>query len=95
MLCPKGYFISYLKVIKIIFKGCIYCVVQVRDSSVENLSLKFNPVVNKFLKVFPYDLFRVSSNRGRDFGINFILDTQSISIPLYRMVHSILKEVKK
>lgn len=52
-------------------------------------------MVNKFLKVFLNDLPGIPLDREIDFGIDLILDTHPISIPLYRMALDKLKELKK
>ncbi|WMV19249.1 hypothetical protein MTR67_012634 [Solanum verrucosum] len=56
----KGHFISYLKVIKLVSKGCIYHLVLVDDSSVETLLIRLVPVVSEFLEVFTNDFPGVS-----------------------------------
>ncbi|XP_070013344.1 uncharacterized protein [Nicotiana sylvestris] len=53
---PRGRFISYLKVAKMIKKGCIYHLVRVTDVDAEALSLDSVPVVNEFSDVFPDEL---------------------------------------
>ena len=47
-LAPMGRFISYIKARKMISKGYIYHIVQVKDSSLETLSIKSVPVVCEF-----------------------------------------------
>ena len=47
-----GRFVSYLKARKIISKGYLYHLVQVKDSSSETPTIDSVPVVNEFSKVF-------------------------------------------
>ena len=49
----KVYFISYLRVIKLVSKGCIYHLVKVNDSSAEVHSLYSVSIVKEFQNVFP------------------------------------------
>ena len=94
-MVPKGKFISYLRARKLISKGCIYHLVRVKDDSVESPSLESVPIVNEFPKVFSDDLPGVPPDREIDFGIDVLPDTQSISIPPYRMTPAELKELKE
>ena len=50
---PMGRFISYLKDRKMIYKGYLYHLVRVDDSSLETLNLESIPLVCKFLEVLP------------------------------------------
>ena len=52
----KGKFISCLKAQKMIAKGCIYHLVQVRDENSETPTIESVLVVNEFLDVFLEDL---------------------------------------
>ena len=81
----KGRSNSYLKLRKLVSKGCIYHLVRVNDSSAEVPPLKTYLIVNEFLKVFSDDLPRVPPEREIDFSINFIRVTGPISILPYRM----------
>ena len=47
---PKGRFILYLKARKLVFKGCIYNLVWVNESSCEVPSLQSVPIVKRFSK---------------------------------------------
>ena len=76
-----GRFISYLKDKKMIFKGYLCHLVQVKDSSLETPTLESVPVVCEFLEVFPKDLPGVPPIREINFGIDLFPDTQHISIP--------------
>ncbi|XP_070054414.1 uncharacterized protein [Nicotiana tomentosiformis] len=71
----KGRFISYLKAMKFINKGCIYHLVRVTDTDVEAPTFESVPVVNEFLEVFPDELLGIPPNREIDFGIDVMLDT--------------------
>ncbi|XP_070018086.1 uncharacterized protein [Nicotiana sylvestris] len=92
---PRGRFISYLKVVKMIKKGCIYHLIRVTDTNAEALSLESVPVVNEFPDVFPDELPGIPPNKEIDFGIDVIPGTQPISIPPYRMAPTELKELKE
>ena len=94
-MVPKGKFISYLRAIKLISRGCIYHIVRVRDDSVESPTLESIPVVSEFHEVFPKDLPGVPRDREIDFRIDVLPDTQPIPIPPYRMDHAELKELKE
>ncbi|KAH0633225.1 hypothetical protein KY284_036011 [Solanum tuberosum] len=94
-LAPMGRFISYLKAKKMISKGYLYHLVWVKDSSSETPTLELVLVVNDFPKVFPEDLPGVPPEREIDFGIDFLPDTQPISIPPYRMASAELKKLKE
>ena len=50
--------------------------------------------MSEFLEVFPNDLPCISSKWEIDFGIDFLPDTNPISIPPYRIAPSELKELK-
>ena len=47
-----------------------------------------------FLKVFPEDLLKIPPEWKIDFGIDLLSDTQTISIPPYRMAPAKLEELK-
>ena len=82
---PKGRSISYLKVRKLVSKGCIYHLVRVNDSNVEVLSLKLVSIVKEFSDIFPNNLPGVSPEIEIDFGIDIIPDIRPISILPYTM----------
>ncbi|XP_070014077.1 uncharacterized protein [Nicotiana sylvestris] len=92
---PKDWFISYLKAVKMINKGCINHLVRVMDTNAEAPSLESVPVVNEFPDVFPYELPRFPPDRKIDFGIEVMPGTQPISIPPYKMAPAELKELKE
>ena len=90
-----GQFISYRKSRKMIYKGYIYHLVWVKDSSSRTPTLETVPVVCEFPEVFPKDLPRVPPKREINFGIDLLPDTQPIFIPPYRMSQAELKELKE
>ena len=55
---PKGRFILYLKVRKLVFKGYVYHLVQVNESSIEIL-YSVSSSIKQFPEVFLDDLHRV------------------------------------
>uniref|UniRef100_M1B323 Retrotransposon protein n=1 Tax=Solanum tuberosum TaxID=4113 RepID=M1B323_SOLTU len=77
-----------------IYKGCIYLIVRVRDVESETPSLEWVPVVREFLEVFSDDLPDIPPEREINFGIDLLPDTQLISIPPYRMAPAELKELE-
>ncbi|XP_070034789.1 uncharacterized protein [Nicotiana tomentosiformis] len=81
----RGRFISYLKARKVIKKGYIYHLVRVQDVKVESPTVQSIPVINEFSDIFPDELPGLSPEREIEFGVDILPDTQSISIPLYRM----------
>ena len=94
-LVPMGRFIFYLKARKMIFKGYLYYLVRVKDLSLETPTLESVLIVCEFPNLFPEDLPRVPPEREINFGIDILLDTQHIAIPLYRMAPTELKEYKE
>ena len=85
-----GRFISYLKSRIMISKGYLYHLVRVKDSSLETPTLESVPVVCEF----PEDPSGVPPEKEINFGIDLLLDTQTISIPPHRMAPAELKELK-
>ncbi|XP_070022568.1 uncharacterized protein [Nicotiana sylvestris] len=69
---PRGRFISYLKVRKMIAKECIYHIVQVREADAEIPTLQSIPVVKEYADVFPDELPGVHLEREIDFGIDLL-----------------------
>ena len=88
-LAPIGRFISYLKARKMISKGYLYHLVQVKDSRLETPTLESVPVVCEFPKEFP----SVPPEREIDFGIDLRQNTQHVSIPPYRRAPAEIKEL--
>ena len=69
-----GQFVFFLKARKIISKGCIYHLVQVKDSRSKTLSLDLVPMVKEFLKVFPKDLLGFFPKKDIDLRIDLLPD---------------------
>ncbi|XP_070046821.1 uncharacterized protein [Nicotiana tomentosiformis] len=92
---PKGKFISYLKVTKMINKECIYHLVWVTYTDVEAPTLESVPFVNAFSGVFPDELLRIPPDKEIDFGIDVMPDMHPMSIPPYRMSPTKFKELKE
>ena len=67
---PRGRIISFLKVCKMISKGCLYHIVRVQDIDSEILPIESIPIVSEFSEVFPNDFLGIPSKREIDFGIN-------------------------
>ena len=82
-----GRFISYLKARKMISKGYLYHLVWVKNSSSETQILESILLVGEFQEISSKDLHEVSLEREIDFGI----DLQPISIPLYRIAQQSLR----
>ena len=78
-----------------ISKGYLYHLVEVKDSSLETLTLESVPIVYEFQEIFLEDLPRVPPEREIDFGIDLLPYTQPISIPPYIMALAELKELKE
>ncbi|XP_075096366.1 uncharacterized protein LOC142174466 [Nicotiana tabacum] len=91
---PKGRFVSYIKALKMIKKGCIFHLVRVEDTTSEVSVPESVPVVNEFIEVFSDELPGIPPDREIDFGIDVLPDTQQISIPPYRMALAELRELK-
>ncbi|XP_075095211.1 uncharacterized protein LOC142173505 [Nicotiana tabacum] len=64
------------------------------DADAQIPTLQSVPIVNEFPKVFPEDLPGVPPDREIDFGIDLLPGTKPISILLYRMAPSELKDLK-
>ncbi|XP_070019480.1 uncharacterized protein [Nicotiana sylvestris] len=94
VVTPTGRFISYLKTRKMISKGYIYHLVQVKDVDAQIPTLQSVPIVNEFPEVFPEDLPGIPPDREINFGIDLLPGTKPISIPPYRMAPAKLKELK-
>ena len=77
-----------------ISKGYLYNVVRFQDLDSEIPPIKSVPVLREFSEVFPNDLPGISLERGINFGINLLLDTNPISIPPYQMALDELKYLK-
>ena len=80
---------------KLVFKGCIYDLVLVNDSSIRIHSINSVSVVNEFLEIFPNYLHSVPQEREINFSTDFLLDTRPILILSYRMAPTLFKEHKE
>ena len=78
---PRGKIISCFKACKIIAKGCLCCVVRVKDLECETPTIEYVPVVRKFPEVYLDDLLGVPPEWEIDFDIDLLPDMNSISIP--------------
>ncbi|XP_049357897.1 uncharacterized protein LOC125822529 [Solanum verrucosum] len=88
---PRGKFISYFRVKKMMYKGYICHLVRVRNIDADPPTLQSVPVVNEF----PEDLPGLPPEREVEFGIDIIPDTKPISIPPYRMAPAELQELNE
>ncbi|XP_070019722.1 uncharacterized protein [Nicotiana sylvestris] len=87
--------ISNVKDRRMVEKGCLAYLAFVHDSSAEVPSIDSAPIVRDFPEVFPSDLPGMPPDRDIDFYIYLAPGTQPISIPLYRMAPTELKELKE
>ena len=78
-----------------IFKGCVYHLVRVKDINSKTLSLESVSVVNEYSDVFPKDFLKVPLERKIDFDIDLLPDSQPIFILPYRMAPAELRELKE
>ncbi|XP_070005260.1 uncharacterized protein [Nicotiana sylvestris] len=92
---PRGKFISYIKAMKMIRKGCIYHLVRVQDVEVELPTIQSILVVNEFPEVFPNKLLGFPLEQEIEFVFDLLPDSHPISIPPYRMAPAELKELKE
>ena len=67
---PRGQIISFLKACKMIAKGCLHCMMSVKDLECETPFIESVRVVREILEVFPDDLPRVPPEREIDFCID-------------------------
>ncbi|XP_055830852.1 uncharacterized protein LOC129899876 [Solanum dulcamara] len=68
--------------------------VRFKDMNFEAPFLESNSIVNEFLEVFPNGLLGIPPESEIDFGIDLLSYTNPISISLYRMTPTKLKELK-
>ncbi|XP_070038243.1 uncharacterized protein [Nicotiana tomentosiformis] len=87
--------ISYLKAQRMVGKGCLSYLAFVRDVDADTPIIDSVPVVRDFPDVFPAELSGIPLDRDIDFGIDLVQGTRPISIPLYRMAPTELKELKE
>ncbi|XP_070004437.1 uncharacterized protein [Nicotiana sylvestris] len=91
LYCTPSRVISFLKAQQMVEKGCDAYLAYVRDVSIDTPTLYSVPIVRDFLDVFSANL----PGMPLDFGIDLLSGTQPISIPLYRMTPSKLKDLKE
>ena len=84
----------FLKECKVISKGCTFHTVRIQGFRLCNSSIELVPIVSEFAEVFPKDLPGIPPKREIDFCIDFIPETNPISIPPYWMAPAELKELK-
>ena len=89
----RGRIIFCLKVCKMISKRCLYHIVRLQDLYSELHPIEFVPVVSELQEVFPNDLPGIPPEWEIAFGVNLLPDTNPISIPLYLVDLSELKEL--
>ena len=85
--------ISCKKACKMICIGCLYHFVRVKNLDFEIPPIELVPVVCEFPEVFRNDLPCIPPEWEFDFGIDFLPDTNTISIPPYRMAPAKFKEL--
>ena len=88
-------FISYTKIKKLVQKRCLLWLVEVNEEMTDKWDLKEVLVVKEFLDVFLEGLLELPVNREIEFNIDLILGTKPISIPLYYVAPTELKELKE
>ncbi|XP_070055774.1 uncharacterized protein [Nicotiana tomentosiformis] len=84
--------VSFLKAQRMVEKECDAYQAFVRDVSVDAPNIESLLIVRDFLDVFPADISGMPPDRDIDFDIDLLLGTHPISIPLYRMVPTELKD---
>ena len=66
-----------------ISKGCLYHIVRVKNIDSKFPPIESVPILSEFWEVFPNDLRGISPEREIYFGIDFLTDKNTISIPPY------------
>ncbi|XP_070005896.1 uncharacterized protein [Nicotiana sylvestris] len=87
--------VSFMKAQRLLKEGCLGLLDIVNDTRKETISIENVPVVREFSDVYLEELPRLPLVREIDFGIDFLPDTQPISIPPYRMAPAELRELKQ
>ncbi|XP_070058149.1 uncharacterized protein [Nicotiana tomentosiformis] len=83
--------ISYLKAQRMVGKGCLSYLAFVRNVGDNTPTIDSILVVRDFPDVFPTDLLGMPPDMDIDFGIDLVLSTQPISVPLCGMAPAELK----
>ena len=86
--------ISFLRVKRLVSKGCLDFLAHLRDDTSQLPSIESVSIVREILDVFSADLPGMPLDRDINFCIGLELDTRPISIPLYRMAPAELRELK-
>ncbi|KAA3486736.1 DNA/RNA polymerases superfamily protein [Gossypium australe] len=86
--------ISYMLAQKFVRKGCEAYFAYVLDTKVTETKIESVPVVCEYLDVFPEELPGLPPIREVEFGIELVPRTMLISIALYKMALTELKELK-
>ena len=86
--------ILVLEVKRLLHKGCEAYLAHVFDTSTLEVTLGSVLVVQKFSDVFSEDFSRLPLDRELEFCIDLMPKIASISIPLYRMAPTEIKELK-
>ncbi|WRX20683.1 Reverse transcriptase domain - like 10 [Theobroma cacao] len=86
--------ISTIKALKLVWKGYLAYLAHVIDTSKGEPKLEDVPIVNEFSDVFSDELPGLPLNREFEFTIDLFSGIAPISIPLYRMAPTELKELK-
>ncbi|KAA3470808.1 DNA/RNA polymerases superfamily protein [Gossypium australe] len=86
--------ISSIAAQRYVRKGCEAYLAYVLNTKMFELKLESVPVVSEYPDVFPEELHGLSPIREVEFGIDLVPGTLPISIALYRMAPTGLKELK-
>ena len=86
--------ISFLRAKRMVSKGCLAFLADLRDDTTQVPSIESISVVREFLDVFPADLPGMPPDKDIDFCIDLEPGTHPISIPPYRMSPTELRELK-
>ncbi|XP_070054600.1 uncharacterized protein [Nicotiana tomentosiformis] len=87
--------IKFLKVKRMVEKGCDTYLAYVRNISVDTPTVESVLVVRDYPDIFLVDLSGMPPVRDINFGIDLLPGTQPISIPPYRMDPPDLKDLKE
>ncbi|WRX16497.1 hypothetical protein QQP08_008984 [Theobroma cacao] len=86
--------ISIMSARRLLRQGCIGYLAVVRDTQAKVRDVSQVSVVKEFVDVFPKKLPGLPPEQEIEFCIDLLPDTRLISIPLYRMAPTELKELK-
>ena len=92
--CKITCLISAIKACKMIQKGCEAYLAHVIDTRKTEAKLEDIPVVNEFQDVFLVELPGLPPDRDVEFTIELLPGTAPISVTLYRMSPTELRELK-